>query len=174
MTTIKTKDFILRPIKLSDAKIFFEAEQDKEAKRNFMTTPETIKQVEEDIKDEVSQYKKNKPTSEKFTIEFDKRCAGWIAINQLNTPFLEHKAKIDFCLHPNFRGKGIVSKALKEVTKYAFKKYKLKRIEGWCRTYNKASQRVLEKNGYKLEGILRKNKCKNGKYLDDAIWAIVK
>jgi len=41
------------------------------------------------------------------------------------------------------------------------KKYKLKRLEGWCRTFNKPSARVLEKSGFKLEGILRKNKCKN-------------
>lgn len=174
MTIIKTKNFILRPVKLSDAKIFFEAEQDEDARKNFMRTPETIKKVEEGIKDEILQYKSNKPKSEKFTIEINGKCVGWIAINQLNTPFFEHKAKIDFCIHPDFRGKGIVSEAVKEITKYAFEKYNLKRIEGWCRTFNKASQKVFEKNKYKLEGILRKNKCKNGEYLDDALWAIVK
>jgi ribosomal-protein-alanine N-acetyltransferase len=174
MTTIKTKNFILRPVKLSDAKLFFEAEQDEEARKNFMTTPVSVEKVEEDIKDEIEQYKSEKPKSEKFTIEFEGKVAGWIAINQLNVPFFEHRAKIYFCLHPDFRGKGIISEAVKEVTKYAFEKYKLKRIEGWCRTFNKASQRVFEKNGYQLEGTLRKNKCKNGEYLDDVIWAIVK
>lgn len=43
-----------------------------------------------------------------------------------------------------------------------------------CRTFNKASARVLEKSGYKLEGILRKNKFKDGKYLDDMLWAKTK
>jgi len=174
MTIIKTKDFILRHVKVSDAKCFFEAEQDKNARKNFMSTPKTIEEVERDIKCEILQYKRKKPTSEKFTIEFKGECAGWIVLNQLNTPFYEHKAKIDFCLHPNFRGKGIMTKAVKELTKYAFKKYKLKRIEGWCRTFNKASARVLEKSGYKLEGILRKNKRKKRRYLDDMVFAKVK
>jgi len=114
MTVIKTKDFKLRHVKLSDARVFFEAEQDKEARRNFMTTPKSVKEVEEDIKNEISQYEKEKPTSERFTIELNGKCAGWISINQLNTPFFEHKAKIDFCLHPEYRGKDIMTKIVKK------------------------------------------------------------
>lgn len=171
---MKTKHFTLRPVKLSDAKLFFEAEQDEEARRNFMTTPKSIKEVEDDIKDEISQYSKDKPTSEKFTIEIDGKVAGWIAINQLNIPFFEHKAKIDFCLHPDYRGKGIMTKVVKEVIEYTFKKYKLKRLEAWTRTFNKAVAKLNEKVGFKLEGVLRKNKCKNGEYLDDMVWAIVR
>jgi len=33
---------------------------------------------------------------------------------------------------------------------------------------------MLEKSGYKLEGILRKNKLKNGKFRDDMVLAIVR
>jgi RimJ/RimL family protein N-acetyltransferase len=40
-----------------------------------------------------------------------------------------------------------------------------------CRTFNKASARVLEKAGYKYEGTIHKNKFLNGKYVDDMIWA---
>src|SRR3989338_8953504 len=173
MTVIKTKDFKLRHVKLSDARVFFEAEQDKEARRNFMTTPKSVKEVEEDIKNEISQYEKEKPTSERFTIELNGKCAGWISINQLNTPFFEHKAKIDFCLHPEYRGKDIMTKIVKKVIDYAFKKYKLKRLEAWTRTFNRTVARLNVKAGFKLEGILGKNKCKNGEYLDDMVWAII-
>ena len=55
-----------------------------------------------------------------------------------------------------------------------FKKHKLKRISAMGRAKNKASARVLEKSGYKCEGILRKNKCVDGVYLDDFIYARVK
>lgn len=174
MPVIKTSDFTLRHVKLSDAKVFFECEQDKQAKKNFMTTLKSIKESEEDIKQEISQYKKSKPTSEKFAIEINGETAGWIAINQLNAPFFEHKAKIDFCLHPKYRGKGIMTKVIKKVIEYAFKKYKLKRIESWTRTFNKSTIELNKKVGFKLEGILKKNKCKQGKYLDDMVWAIVR
>ena len=92
----------------------------------------------------------------------------------MNQKYAEHKAVIGYCLHPKFRGRGIMARAVKLVTKYAFKKYKLKRISGMCRTFNKSSIKVLERAGYKLEGILRKNKMKDGKYVDDMVWAVVK
>jgi RimJ/RimL family protein N-acetyltransferase len=42
------------------------------------------------------------------------------------------------------------------------------------RANNKASARVLEKAGYKLEGILRKNKCVDEVYLDDFVYSKIK
>mgnify|MGYP001609002160 CR=1 FL=1 len=123
---------------------------------------------------EIANYTKKKPNSEKFTILFKGDVAGCITLNQLNIPFFEHKAKIDFCLHPDYRGKGIMTKVVKRVIEYAFKKYNLKRLEAWTRTFNKGAIMVNERAGFKLEGILRKNKLKNGEYLDDMVWAIVR
>tara|TARA_Y100000310_G_scaffold71310_2_gene67152 strand:+ start:2538 stop:3068 length:531 start_codon:yes stop_codon:yes gene_type:complete len=169
-----SKEIVIRHVKLSDAQVFFDAEQDPIARKNFMTTPSAVKSVEEDIKEEMQEYGKKKPSSEKFTILYNGSVAGWIAINQLNNPHFEHRAKIDFVLHKDFRGKGIMTKVVRKVVSYAFRKYKLKRLEAWTRTFNKATARINEKVGFKLEGILRKNKCKNGEYLDDMVWAIVK
>ena len=171
---LKGEGFILRHTKIADAKDCFECEQDEEAKRNFMSTPESINEVKKDIKKHLLNYNKKKPSGEQFIIEVNKEFAGWVTLSNLNIKHHEHQATIGYCLSKKFRGKGITTKAVKLVTDYAFKKYKLKRIEGWCRTFNKASARVLEKAGYKLEGILRKNKFKDGEYLDDMVWAKVK
>src|SRR3989339_887363 len=43
--------------------------------------------------------------------------------------------------------------AHKLFVRYAFKNYNLKRLQGNVRIFNKASARMLEKSGYKLEGI---------------------
>jgi len=43
-----------------------------------------------------------------------------------------------------------------------------------CVVSNKASARVLEKAGFKLEGILKKDRLINGKYHDGMIWAIIR
>ena len=68
----------------------------------------------------------------------------------------------------------MVTESVEKITSYGFDKLKLKRISGYCRTFNKASAKVLERAGYKLEGILRKNKFVKGKYLDDMVWGKVK
>ncbi len=171
---LRGNGFILRHAKLSDAKCFFECEQDKVARRNFMSTPKSVKEVRERIRKDILEHKEKKPKVEKFAIEVNGKCAGYILIDRLDVKYGRHKWEIGYCIHKDFRGKGIGSKAIKLITNYAFKKHKSKRI--WCftRTFNKGSRRALEKAGYKLEGVLRKNKCKNGKYLDDCIYAKIK
>jgi RimJ/RimL family protein N-acetyltransferase len=51
---------------------------------------------------------------------------------------------------------------------------KLKRLTAKVFLPNKASARVLEKNGFKLEGILKKDLAKGGKYYDVYLFARVK
>jgi RimJ/RimL family protein N-acetyltransferase len=171
---IKGKGFILRHAKLSDASVFFECEQDEQARKGFMHISKSVEEVKSSIRKQLNEDKKKKPFSEQFAIEVDGKTAGWIGLHDLNQKNTEHKGIIVYCLHNKFRGRGIMSRAVKLVTNYAFKKYQLKRLSGWCRTFNKASARTLEKAGYKLEGIMRKNKYKDGKYLDDMIWAVVR
>ena len=76
--------FILRRVKLSDAKVFFECEQDKEAKKNFMSTPKSIREVEKGIRKNLLEYKKKKPEREKFSIEVNGKCIGYIGIRSLD------------------------------------------------------------------------------------------
>jgi ribosomal-protein-alanine N-acetyltransferase len=174
MTTIKTKDFVLRPIKMADAPAFLEMSLDKATKKGFLNPAKTIQDVKKTIKKKILEYRKKEPSDDTFVIEVKGEFAGFVSVHDLNKKYFKHRATIGYALHPKFRGKGLTTKAVKIMTAYAFKKYKLKRLEGWCRTFNKASARVLERAGYKLEGILRKNKCKDGKYLDDMVWAKVK
>ncbi|MCX6750164.1 MAG: GNAT family protein [Candidatus Pacearchaeota archaeon] len=174
MKIIKGKGLILRHAKLSDAKVLFEIEQDKDTQKNMMSCAKRIKEVENSLKKRILDYKKKKPSGEKFVIEVDGEVAGDISIHDLNEPNVEHRAVISYSLHPKFRGKGITTKAVRLIVNYAFRKYKLKRLSARCRTFNKASARVLEKAGFKLEGIHRKELKKNGQYLDNMYWAIVR
>jgi RimJ/RimL family protein N-acetyltransferase len=164
---IKTKDFILRPIKSSDAQGYLECHQDEDAKKNFMNVPKNLKEARKEISESVKD-------GIVFAIEIEGKFAGFVHLEISNKLMYKHSAIIGLGLHRDFRGRGIATNVLKVVTNYGFEKLKLKRISGMCRTFNKASARMLEKSGYKLEGILIKNKFKDGKYLDDMIWAKVK
>lgn len=164
MTIIKTKEFFLRPLRSTDAKGYLECHQDKDAKSNFFSVPSNV----EEAKKEIQEGKKH---NKKFAIVVNKEFAGFINLELNNHPAYKHSGKISYGIHKDFRGKGLATKALKKITEYGFKELKLKRISGMCRTFNKASIRVLEKAGYKHEGTLHKNKFCNGKYLDDMIWA---
>lgn len=172
---IKTKEFILRPVTIKDAKAYFECQNDAEAKKNFMSNPKGINEARKELLEQLNGMKKKPiPSHECFALEINKLTAGFIWIDGMDDKFGKHKAGIGYFIHKDFRGKGLGTKAIKLLTNYAFKKYKLKRMATVTRTFNIGSRRALEKAGYKLEGILRKNKFKNGEYLDDCLYAKVK
>lgn len=71
--------------------------------------------------------------------------------------------------------KGIATDAYMTVLRYAFMELNLNRVDGSILDYNKASQKVLiEKVGYKKEGVKRKAIYKDGKYHDLIIVGILK
>ena len=119
--------------------------------------------------------KNKRKEEEHFVVDIHSNVAGhvWLSLLSYN-PKEKHKVSVGFVVSKEYRGQGIGTEALKLLVNYAFKKYKLKRIATFTRTFNKASRKMLEKAGFKLEGILRKNKWKDGKYLDDCIYAIVR
>jgi RimJ/RimL family protein N-acetyltransferase len=168
MTVIKTKDFVLRPVRMGDAPAYLELHQNPEARKGFMSIPKNLKEAREELK------KDSGKNNLMWAIEINGRFAGFIHLELNNNPKYKHSAIVGYCVHPSFRGMGLATRSLKLITSYAFNKLGLIRVSGMCRTFNKASARVLEKAGYKLEGILRKNKFKEGKYLDDMLWARVR
>ena len=83
-------------------------------------------------------------------------------------------AELGYWLAEPFWHKGIMTAAVGEFTGFAFERFGLNRIFAEPYTDNKASVRVLEKAGFLLEGRLRGNVFKNGKLLDQYLYAKVR
>ena len=82
-------------------------------------------------------------------------------------------AEIGYWLAEPFWGKGIMTQAVKSMAEYAIQDLKLNRIFAEPYTTNPASARVLEKAGFKCEGILRSNVFKDAKVLDQFLYSYV-
>lgn len=82
-------------------------------------------------------------------------------------------AEIGYWLGEPFWGKGITTAALKAVTQYAITNCGLKRLYAIPYAPNAVSARVLEKAGYALEGRMRKSAIKDGKVIDQLLYAYV-
>ena len=78
-----------------------------------------------------------------------------------------------FTLDNEHNGKGYTTEALQLVVDFAFKELKLHRIEAGAMPDNIASIRVLEKVGFKKEGVAKENLKINGKWTDHQILAII-
>ncbi len=51
MTIIKTREFILRPIRLTDAQGYLECHQDEDSKANFSSVPTTLEEAKKELQE---------------------------------------------------------------------------------------------------------------------------
>jgi RimJ/RimL family protein N-acetyltransferase len=75
---------------------------------------------------------------------------------------------------PSERGKGYCSEAVKIMVDYLFLSKDTGRIQAQTDPRNTASQKVLEKVGFKKEGTLRKNFFTRGEWRDAYIYSILR
>ena len=83
-------------------------------------------------------------------------------------------AEIGYWIGEEFQNKGITKQAVKMIVKEAFEKMDIIRIEAEIFVINVPSKKVLENNGFKLEGRKEKSIFKNGKIMDSLMYSIVK
>ena len=67
-----------------------------------------------------------------------------------------------------------MSEVVQVMVKYGFEKLALNRIYAYHMVRNPASGRVLEKNGFRLEGVMRQRIRKWGHFEDVALRAILR
>ncbi|NIM47850.1 MAG: GNAT family N-acetyltransferase [Gemmatimonadales bacterium] len=82
-------------------------------------------------------------------------------------------AEIGYWVAEPFWGRGIATAALRAVTQYAMQTHDLTRVYALPFDGNPASCRALEKAGFVLEGRMRKSAIKDGKILDQLLYARV-
>ncbi|QQE78579.1 GNAT family N-acetyltransferase [Alicyclobacillus sp. SO9] len=70
-------------------------------------------------------------------------------------------------------GRGYTTEAVRLVVSYAFNTLQLHRIEAGVMPHNLGSIRVLEKAGFKREGLSKKNVLINGKWEDHLHFAVI-
>ncbi len=85
----------------------------------------------------------------------------------------DHKAELGYWLAKPYWGKGLMTEAVRKVAAYAFSELELMRITANVFVFNQASARVLEKAGFKLEGLLRSHYKKDGKIFDGKLYSLL-
>ena len=108
-----------------------------------------------------------------LAITLNNIAVGGICLN-LGEDIEKISAEIGYWLGEKYWGKGITSSAIKGIVEYGFRDLVLERIFVKPLEHNTASRRVLEKNSFKLEGIMEKSCIKKGKIHNQALYAIIK
>jgi ribosomal-protein-alanine N-acetyltransferase len=106
-----------------------------------------------------------------FAIDINNKAVGGIGLHP-QSDIYSMNAELGYWLAEHYWGKGIVSKAIEKMLDYGFNTFNITRIFARPFGTNLASQRVLEKAGFKLEAKFEKTLFKNGEYVDELVYAI--
>ncbi|HVP27234.1 MAG TPA: GNAT family protein [Candidatus Bathyarchaeia archaeon] len=82
--------------------------------------------------------------------------------------------EIGYSLVPNERGKGYGTEAVKIMVDYLFLSKDVTRVQACTDTRNLASQKVLEKAGFKKEGTMRQYLFMRGQQRDACLYSILR
>lgn len=108
-----------------------------------------------------------------FAITVENRAIGSIGVFRQGN-IHRRTAELGYYIAEEYWGRGIGTKAIKQICSYVFSKSDIIRIYAEPFAHNKASCRALEKAGFQYEGTLRDNAVKNGKTLDMKMYALLK
>ncbi len=107
-----------------------------------------------------------------FAMEYKGEFVGAIGLVKQSDVY-KLTAEIGYWLGEPYWGQGIMTTATRLITEYGFNNLGLVRIYTGVFSFNKASQRVLEKAGFKLECIFEKSIFKNNKIYDEYRYSLI-
>jgi RimJ/RimL family protein N-acetyltransferase len=106
-------------------------------------------------------------------IVIEGEAVGSIGI-KLGTDVERVSAEVGYWLGAPYRGRGVMSEAIRAFTDEMFETFELTRIFALPFAHNVASCRALEKAGFTLEGVLRCSCIKEGRITDQRQYARIR
>lgn len=159
----------LRPWNISDLESLVKYANNWNISKN-MTDKFPFPYSEVDGKAFIEFATKNNPI-QIFAIDIDGQAVGGIGIHPQDD-IQRKNAELGYWIAEPFWGKGIISSAIKQAIDFGFTTFEINRIFARPFGTNTASQRVLEKNNFILEGRFEKVLLKHNEYLDELIYAV--
>jgi RimJ/RimL family protein N-acetyltransferase len=162
----------LRPATPADAELLRRWRGEWSVRRFQPLHDLTLSQLRSDVASQrMRDLYRGKGDKFQWIVEEDGLPAGWITLVVSNW---EHGlAEVGYALATEHQGRGVMGGALGILLADLFANTKLERIEARCATDNAASQRVLEKVGFRREGTLRAYFRLHGRRVDNHLYAVL-
>lgn len=151
---VELKDVVLREITLKDVESFYEYIAHEEVAKYLADSeiPSSLESAKVELMYWGTLFMKK---SSVYWAIADRKSDKIIGTCGFNSWSKEHRrVEISYDLSFKYWGKGIMTSVVKYLTDFAFVKMDAKRIQATIVDFNKASIRVLEKCGYKQDGLM--------------------
>lgn len=170
---LETPRLKLRKLTARDAGDVFEYASVEEVTKYVSWVPHrTLADTKSFLKHVLFQYEKGMPASWGLVLKENEKLIGtggflWWSIEN-------SKAEVGYVVSNRYWNKGIATEALGRILEFGFEIMQLERIEARCFVENTASERVMQKCGMKLEGILRSSMYLKGAYRSFKLYSILR
>lgn len=172
--TIELDDeLILRQYDPSDQEDYFEYLSDADVLRFVPEEciPETMDRAAEEVQYVMDLFHYQRSVYWALALKKNNKLIGSCGFNYWNRD--HYRTEISYDLAREYWGRGIITKAAKAVLTFGFTHMHLHRVEATIVPDNIGSVRVVEKLGFKYEGLLREQKMLHGEFKDANVYSIL-
>jgi RimJ/RimL family protein N-acetyltransferase len=171
---LETTRLRLRPLELFDTSAIQKTASAREIADTMISLPHPYPAGEAERYVARQQAEREAGRSATFAIE-QKAEGSFCGLVEVRDIDREHsQGELSFWLAVESWGKGYMSEVVQAVVRYTFENLGLNRLFAYHMLRNPTSGRVLEKNGFKQEGLLRQRVQKWGHFEDVVLWAILR
>lgn len=167
---IETENFLLKIPEESDIPHIFSATRYKGFNDGMQwDPPESIDELQAPLERSHKKWEDEREFSFSIRHKEKQEFLGRISIR---TTEEEDIWNVGFWTHPRSQGKGVMTETLAAVLKFGFENLGAKRIEAAYAIWNKASEKVLHRNGLTFVEYLEKGFQKRGKWVAENLVSI--
>jgi RimJ/RimL family protein N-acetyltransferase len=171
LPVLKAKGITLRELRVSDAASLLALLTSQEVTRFISPPPTTLEGFERFIRWAQREREAGRYVCFAIVPEGYDTAVGLFQVRQLDPMF--GTAEWGFAIGSAFWGSGLFTAGAELVIDFAFEVIGVHRLEARAAIENGRGNAALRKLGAVQEGILRKSFLRNGRYLDQALWAIL-
>ena len=170
--TLESERLRLRAYRANDAEAMFRLYSDPRVMRYWSFPPWTdLSQADAYLKRALGEMAEGRVLPWAIANRGDDRLVGTITLFALDP--VQGRAEIGYSLDPKLQGQGVASEALRMALGHAFDALRLRRIEADTDPRNTPSIRLLERLGFRLEGLLRARWRVAGEICDTALYGLL-
>ena len=166
-------DFIIREKQESDVENFFKYYSKNEVNKFILCEiPRTIDEARRELLYWRNCLYRNDGVYLAIADKKDNRMIGSIGLTSYNS--YQKRIELSYDLDDQYWRRGITTKAIEVMVKYAFESWGVNRIEASVSTYNEPSTKLLLKCGFTHEGILRQHRYHLGRFVDVHFFSLLR
>lgn len=166
-------DIQLVPASTDFAKLFYQWRNESHTRKYNPVHDFSLRKVRYNLAKAATSLKKlEESVSYRWFVKLDQQLVGTVSLGEINLSM--KLAEVGYMIGEAHYGKGIATAALKKWTDFVFANTDLRKLTAFVAEENRPSIRVLEKVGYKKEGLLKEHYLIDNQPVNQTVFGLLR